>query len=154
MTVRVIGAPASGKTFLRDLLGKALNVPTYSIDDERLALMEAFELWPSGRDHLAWSSLRQKVAQGPCVVETQGVSPHDDLEGFTVLCVASHDVRRKRLEERVQNGYRFAARWDRAYAYRLLSSTAPTHGDVVYDGNDPQPVVEACQTYLNGVLTC
>ncbi len=148
MTVRVIGAPASGKTFLRDLLGKALDIHTYSIDDERLALMEPFEYWPTGRDHLAWDSLRQKVAQAPCVVETQGVSPHDDLEGFTVLCVASYEVRRKRLEARVHNGYRFAARWDRRYVYRLLKSPAPKHGDVMYDGVDPQPVIEACQAYF------
>ena len=107
--VRIVGAPASGKTTLRLALAAGLALPSFAIDDERRAILAPGEAWPAS-DQVAWLNLRARLeAHHPCIVETSGLSPSDawlyrDTERLTILCFADADVRRARLVARVRSG--------------------------------------------------
>jgi predicted kinase len=104
--IRIVGAPASGKSTLRRALAAALQLPSFSIDDERLRLMGPGDVWPAD-DRQAWLRLRAAVELHPvAIVETSGSSTMDALvyegtERFTILCVADAAIRRRRLIARV-----------------------------------------------------
>ena len=128
--VHLVGAPASGKTWLRRQLAAALRVPSYGIDEERVRLLLPGEYWPR-QDVLAWERLRAALARHPaCLVETSGRSPNDAvlLRGWRVCricCVAPAPVRAFRLRERVHRGYRLA-QGQADYVARVLRVPAPS----------------------------
>lgn len=112
--VRIVGAPATGKSVLRSIIADALAIPAYGIDDERLAY---------GWGDRAWASLASKVAAAPsCILETSGHSPNDRTiclghATYTILCTASTAVRRQRLQERQSP--------EHDYVQRLLALGSP-----------------------------
>lgn len=145
--VRLIGAPATGKTFLRAALA-ATGAASLGIDDER-------ERGLGGAR--AWDALRGKLlAESSAVVETSGVSPreaslyrpHD--RRLVVLCVADEPTRRGRLIDR-QRADAMLAR-DPGYVDRLLAYTDPdVEPDIWFDTSsapDTTPIVEAIAAWL------
>lgn len=141
--IRILGAPATGKTTVRIALAAALGLAHSSIDAERLRIMSPGDVWPED-DTPAWRSLRRLVLAGPCIVETSGRSPLDswlfaDVETFIVLCVAERDVRFARLIERVRTGYPLAR--IRNYVERLIDVPVPViRADVVWHGGAQAPI--------------
>lgn len=111
--IRIVGAPASGKSTVRRALAQHLGLPSFSIDDERLRLMGPDDVWPAN-DALAWRRLRAAIDANPAaIVETSGLSPRDQwlfdgIERFTVLVVADPWVRRWRLQARVASRHPLA----------------------------------------------
>lgn len=104
--VRIVGAPAAGKSTLRRTLAASTGLPHIGIDDERQRLMGPDDLWPAD-DSPAWRRLRQLVEAGPCIVETSGLSPNDryvyqGVDLFTILVYADPWTRRRRLLARVR----------------------------------------------------
>ena len=160
--VHLIGAPASGKTWLRRQLAAALGVPSYGIDDERVRLLLPGEYWPR-QDMLAWERLRAAMALHPaCLVETSGRSPNDTvlLRGWRVCricCVAPAPVRAFRLRERVHRGYRLA-QGQADYVARVLRVPAPSlpaaimwHGEGAPTGREQLAAVIAhVRVFLDG----
>ena len=150
--IRLVGQPASGKSTLRLALGAALDLPTFAIDDLRLALMRPGDVWPED-DSPAWRRLRHAVLhEAPCVIETAGLSKRDawlyaGVETFTIACVAPDHVRRERLVQRVRDGYPLARTPE--YVRKLMALPPP---DVTPDAVWPlQPdVVERAGAWLKG----
>ena len=120
MIIRIVGAPATGKTTLRHWLADYLALPHFGIDDERLFYGWSLE---------AWQSLKQKVDQtAACILETGGTTQSDRVvcstrSTFTILCTASRQTRHQRLVGRVEQGYPLVTQDD--YATRLLKMGAP-----------------------------
>lgn len=133
--VRIVGAPAAGKSTLRQALAAATGLPTMGIDDERLRLMDPDDLWPAD-DSPAWRRLRQLVEAGPCIVETSGLSPNDryvyqGVDLFTILVCADPWTRRRRLLARVRAKDPLA-RTDNYVARLWLSEPVGITPDVVW----------------------
>lgn len=150
--IRIVGAPATGKTRLREHIAKVLSLPSFGIDDERNTYG-----WGDG----AWAVLASKVRSHPnCIVETSGFSHNDitvfsDSKTFDILCTASRSVRLARLNQRVQDGY-MLARGDTGYVAKLLIMNSPKltpHAEINSDngwGADQlQQLVERCRDFLN-----
>ena len=142
--VRIIGAPATGKSTLRAVLSEKLGIPGFGIDDERLRIMAPGEVWPSD-DRIAWLRLQTAInANDPCIVETSGLTARETAlyvghETYTVLCIAGIEERRARLIARVRAGHPLA----RLHGYvrkTLLSPDPTTPVDVVWNGSVPAPV--------------
>lgn len=119
--VRLVGAPACGKTHLSRILVAELGIPCYGIADERLVY---------GWSDRAWYSLAEKVAAQPaCMVETSGNNPRDawlcaELDTYTILMVASQADRKRRLQARVDDGSADQLGLD-DYVKRLLALQPP-----------------------------
>lgn len=135
--VHIVGLPGTGKTFVGEQLASILGWPSYSIDEERLPLLESWRWWPQD-DREAWASLAKKVGTGSCVVETSGHGRFGEfIDGrpmFTVVCRADREVRHQRLAERVATGYRFARNNPR-YIERLMRPDDDPSGDLYWDGS-------------------
>ncbi len=146
--IRVVGAPATGKTMVRRLLGEALGLPSFGIDDERLTY---------GWSERAWPSLAAKVRGAQvCIVETSGTSPNDARmmighPTFTILCLASRRMRERRLQERVEDGYTLAI-GDEDYVKRLLAQGVPhlrPHFVVSTDRSfDAAALIDRCREFV------
>ena len=119
--IRLVGAPATGKSYVAARLETELAIPSFGIDQERLRY---------GWGDRAWVSLREKVAAArKCIVETSGHSRNDRVlclghPTLTILCTASRSIRAKRLRERVEVGYYLAAGQD-DYVERLMKLGSP-----------------------------
>jgi len=158
VVVHVCGAPASGKTTLRQALDRELGLPTFGIDDERLALLAPGAVW-TGDDLAAWCRLEDALdAESPCVVETSGRHGNAALmlagrQVLTVLCRADDAVRRERLAARVAEGYPLA-RGVTDYVDRLMRIGDPAlTPDVVWDSSRPDDaalanVIQAVERFL------
>lgn len=156
--VWVCGAPATGKTVLVRALAKALDLPAYGIDEERLAIMAPGEHWPAN-DALAWQRLASKVQQAECcLLETSGLAGKERAflagrEVLVVLCVAHTATRSLRLLKRRQNGYRFAAN-NRHYVRDTLRLPAPPiRPNLVVDSTDGiavGPIVGRVRAFVEG----
>ena len=105
--IRIVGAPATGKTVLRSILAEALSIPAYGIDDERLVY---------GWSERAWAILGSKVAAAPaCIVETSGMAPDERAlyvgrATYMILCTASRPERERRLKDRRSTEHDYAKR--------------------------------------------
>lgn len=128
--VHIIGAPATGKSHLSAIIAEALGIPSYGIDAERLAILPLGTPWPAD-ETTPWCRLEDHIdAQPLCVVETSGLHGNDLLllayrRVLRILCTASDEVRRARLEERTRDGYTLAlGRED--YVRRLMRVPRPT----------------------------
>lgn len=138
--IHVVGAPASGKTWLRGHLGSALGLPTFGIDDERVALLRPGRWWPDD-DAQAWRNLAARLACCPTVVvETSGRNHWSEvlLSGRAVLrvvCQADAATRYARCVQRARNGYRLAQH-QYGYAEKMARAAGPDAAvdDLVWDG--------------------
>jgi len=145
--VSIVGAPATGKSYLRAALDQHLGLPTDSIDEERLRLLGNNENWPSD-DLAAWVALENFTdAYSPCVVETSGLHSNDfvlfeDRSIFRVMCTAPDSIRKQRLEQRLTDGYRLA-RGESDYVEKLLLLPSPRlKADVTWDSTRLPSTVE------------
>lgn len=139
--VRICGAPASGKSTLRRALEERFGLPSFSIDEERFALVNPGEKW--GDSLTGWVNLENAAdTHNPCVIEKSGRHGNDEylFEGrrvFTILCVASESARRERLKQRVTDGY-YSADREWRYAEKLLRmSDVPVSPNIVWNTTDP-----------------
>lgn len=138
--IRIVGAPASGKTTLRRALAAALGWPSFAIDEERLRLMGPADHWPDD-DRPAWWALRDALETNErCIVETSGLSQRDAwlYEGqhpFVVLCVAEYEVRMERLRARVAARERMARTKDYVSRVGSLPDLPAVTPDVVWHGD-------------------
>lgn len=151
--IRIVGAPATGKSTLRGILSTALGLPSFGIDDIRVSMLRPGEHWPVGRDHVAWAKLNRAIDEcEACIVETQGTSERDVIASstLTILCTATTEDRQARLEQRVAEGHPLA-RGRRAFVTDLLMSAGPRFGDLTFDSSRPDPVapvLTACREFL------
>jgi hypothetical protein len=150
--IRIVGAPASGKSHLRLTLAARLGLPSFAIDDERIRILRPAEVWPED-DGPAWYRLRRAVTtEAPCIVETSGLSwseawLYDGAAVYTVLCHADPVVRRRRLVDRVADGHRLARTRD--YVARLMDLPEPdVKADATWPGGDSEPVAAAAAAWL------
>lgn len=157
-TIRIVGAPGSGKTVLRLALGAALDLPTYDIQEERRKQTSPGHHWPRDRRG-PWLALARLVAGsgGRCIVETSGYSPEEAfaLRGplITIHCAVPLEVRRARLEARAGDPL---VRDPHDYVGRMLaySDAAPAGTDLTWDGQGSltgaafQVLVDQCRARL------
>ena len=150
--IRIVGAPATGKSTIRSYLAGALSLPSLGIDDERLRYG-----WGNG----AWEALARKVQESEhCLLETSGVSPHDAAvcrgrKTFTILCTASRAARKERLSRRLQMGYALAQA-DPDYVTTLLAMSGPrlephitVNTSYGVDGRQLQNITACCRVFLD-----
>ena len=155
--VRLVGAPASGKTHLRNLLATRLGISSFGIDDERVRLLRPSEVWPED-DAPAWARLRRAATtESPCIIETSGLSwsdewLYDGIVVFTVLCQASPEERRRRLIDRVERGERLTRTRD--YVAKLMALPDPAvQAAAVWSGIGPADNLAAeIQSWLTAAL--
>lgn len=137
--VRLCGAPATGKSWLRSRLAMELGLPAFGITEERERLTRPGRWWPDD-DRQAWANLRAKLAAVPVsIVETSGLSANDavlfrGVRLFTVYCTAALEVRRRRLIERVSRRSRADARKPN-YVADLLASVPAVRADARWDSS-------------------
>jgi 5-methylcytosine-specific restriction protein A len=144
--LHLIGLPGTGKSWLRQAIEQRLELPCFAIDEERTKLLRPGEWWPRD-DDLAWCALEDAANAYPrCCIETMGTHQYEPLlfngrQVFTVLCTASPEVRRQRLQDRVRSGGRLVGgRGD--YVDRLMRVQLPAiHTDAVWD-SDPSDHAE------------
>jgi 5-methylcytosine-specific restriction enzyme A len=158
VVVNLVGAPASGKTYVGRALAQALGLPFFSIDEERTAVQGPGVKWAGKENRLqAWVNLEDKIdGAGRCIVETSGLSGNDQhlLGGrrvYVVLCLADRPVRAERLAGRVAGGYGVAPFVWR-YEEELLDLVPEgLDANMIFDTSsqpDPQPVIDAVRAWL------
>ena len=154
VVVHIVGAPATGKSRLRDELYSELGLLPFDIVEAR-----ATQGIATGDASLeAWRELERELdVNSPCSVETSGHHGNDEvlLKGrqvLRILCRADDSVRRQRLESRVVSGYPGAD--EPEYVSRLLTiSEPPVSADIVFDTtSNPNvaKVVEETRQWLRG----
>lgn len=160
--VHVIGAPATGKTWVCERLAEASGWPYWSIDAARERVTRPGRWWPDD-DAVAWAMLRDFCESGHpiVIVETSGRSPCDRvlMAGrvvVRVVCTADDATRHRRLAERVRDGYGPAARMG-GYVAKLFASPPPEvlDGDIVMSTSDtvtcsPWQAVRRIEAALTG----
>lgn len=152
--IHVCGAPASGKTWLRERLSTALGVPGFSIDDARRRFLRRGRYWPEN-DNASWRCLELLVEQqSACIVETAGTSVCDEvlLAGrrvFRILCRADAELRRARLLDRAKHGYRLS-QGQPDYVARLMAVGEPSVStDAAWHaGGDLESLAAGCRAFL------
>lgn len=161
--VRLCGAPATGKTWLGNLLAERLSIPFFDIADERLAFLEPGRWWPRS-DATVWRALKRKVDAVPaCIVETSGHSPNDAVlcrgrRALTLMVVASESVRAARLRARCASGDP-VIKMQRDYFVRMLRIGPPpivAAATIRTDALQPDApgltgLVDQCRRFVDGV---
>jgi 5-methylcytosine-specific restriction protein A len=151
--IRIVGAPATGKTSLGSQLSQRLDLPFFSIDHERSEFMQNYEKWVTEeQDLVTWVRLEDKMNACPVsIVETSGNHANDKVlyngrSCFVILCQASQLTRRKRLEAREQGQYQLTTGY--AYAHKLMRIPEPNiKPDFLY--NSEQPIAEQLPILIN-----
>lgn len=144
IVIRICGAPASGKTTLRRALEQRFGLPSFSIDEERFALVNPGERW--GDSLTGWVNLEEATdTHNPCVVETSGRHGNDAYlfqgrQVFTILCVATEPVRQQRLKQRIEEGY-YSANYQWRYVEKLLRlNDVSVSPDMVLNTTNPNAI--------------
>lgn len=151
--IRLVGPPATGKSVLRRYLAERLGIPAFGIDEER----QVYGWTPA-----AWPSLAAKVTStSACIMETSGNSPNDRAvcrgrPTLTILCLASQAVRKRRLQQRVEDEDPMTH--DRPdYVDTLLALRPPSlhphfviRSDYGFDPKELRHIEQACRTFLSG----
>ena len=142
--IRIVGAPASGKSTLRQRLASDLGLPSFDVHEERLALLRPGEAWPE-EPQRAWEALDRAIRAHPdgSVVETGGNTRHEERlyerrQVMPVVCIATTEVRRQRLLARAAQGGPLVGDAPRYVASLLAQTTPIVAGSEVYadDGYD------------------
>ena len=135
MILHVIGAPGSGKTHFATALADRLDLPRFSIDEERVKLLKPGQHWPDD-DADSWSALRAGIDAYPVtIVETYTLAPQlADYESVTVLVDTPATIRHERVRERAHQRGPLVGH-PRIYFERLTSLPAPrVRAEFIWDG--------------------
>lgn len=136
--VRVVGQPASGKSWLAKHLAAELGAPAFSIDAEREKFLRNGGRWVNKeQDLITWVRLEENMDAVPfSIVETSGAHPNDkhlfaQRNTFTIMCRADKNTRRERLKQRQQSGATLATGW--AYVEKLIElEEAELEPDIIF----------------------
>lgn len=98
----IVGPPAAGKTYVRELLARELGLPTFAIDDYRDE---------AGDFEGSWTLMLSAIAkhESLCIIESSIVPPTyrhvlEERHAVVVLCQAAKPTRERRLKRRARRG--------------------------------------------------
>jgi phage terminase large subunit-like protein len=146
--ISIVGPPAAGKTWFREHLAAALDVPAFGIDDERERLTKGpGHGYSFTHDDRAWSNLRARLREPAAILECAGSTARyaacvDGHRVLTIECTASTGDRSRRLGERVRAGY-FLTLHNPDYVGKLLAIHGGHPDALIVDTLDPASVARA-----------